>query len=94
MRLTIFLSRFAFICNLLFVVCLLIQHTYDFIGNDAVSGGIIVLGWIVSPLLNLLTGVLYLTRAVRRLPLGPRPWLVISNLLFLAAQVFIHLILV
>lgn len=95
MRLTLFLSRFAFICNLLFLVCLAIQRTGDFIQNNAISGFIIILGWFpVSPLLNLLVGVLYLTRSIRKLPLGAAPWLVIANVLFLVAQVFIHLIFV
>ncbi|NCI46608.1 hypothetical protein [Sediminibacterium soli] len=95
MRLTAFLSRFAFICNLLFVVCLLIQHTRDFIQNDAISGVIIVLGWFpVAPLLNLFVCILYLTRALRKLPLGVRPWLVTVNILFFAAQILVHLILV
>lgn len=93
MKTVSFFSRFAFICNILFLVCLLIQRTHDFIGSKDVTGVIITLGWFISPLLNLLVNILYATRALSKKPLGAPVWLVMTNFLFLLLQVFIHFIL-
>jgi hypothetical protein len=43
MRPLLFATRMAFICNMLFILCLIIQRTYDFIPNKDLSfyGGII-----------------------------------------------------
>lgn len=93
MRRISFLSRLAFICNILFLFCLVIQHTHDFIQNNTVNGIIIVLGWLLGFFINLLVCCLYLVRTLRKLPLGVRPWLAAANILFLLAQVLIQLIL-
>ncbi|MBV9988522.1 MAG: hypothetical protein JO301_12650 [Chitinophagaceae bacterium] len=94
MRTVAFLSRFALICNFLFVFCLVMQRTHDFIQSDAISGTILALGWIMAPFVNLIVCVLYGVRLLGRKPLGVRPWLVMLNFLFLLAQVFTHFILV
>lgn len=88
-----FFSRLAFICNLLFVVCLAIQRTHDFIGRQEVSGIIVVLGWFIAPFLNLAVniwcGILLIKRKQVVLPV----WLTIANLSFLLLQFFIYFIL-
>ena len=93
MKTVSFFSRFAFICNILFLVCLVVQRTHDFIGSKDISGIIITLGWLVSPLLNLLVGILYISTFLSKKPIGVPMWLVMMNLLFLVLQIFIHFIL-
>jgi len=93
MRTVAFLSRFALICNFLFVFCLVVQYTHDFIHSDSVSGIIITLGWVLAPFINLAVCILYLVRFLARKPLGARPWLALLNFLFLLVQVFKHFIL-
>lgn len=93
MRAVSFFSRFAFICNIFFVVCLLVQRTHDFIGQKDISGVVITLGWFISPLLNLLVCILYTSLFLSRKPLNVATWLVVANFVFLFLQLFIHFIL-
>jgi hypothetical protein len=72
MRSLLFLQRVTFICNLLFILCLVIKYAHNFIINKDVEGFIIVLGWIVSFILNVIvnlweTVLLY----NRRIAIGP-----------------------
>ncbi|MCW3088469.1 MAG: hypothetical protein JWQ78_1855 [Sediminibacterium sp.] len=93
MKVLSFFSRFAFICNLLFLVCLVVQRTHDFIGSKEVSGVVITLGWFVAPFLNLAVCLWYSARLVSRKPLNLPNWLVLMNFGFLLLQFFIHYIL-
>lgn len=88
-----FFSRLAFICNLLFLVCVAIQHTHDFIARQELSGLIIILGWFTAPFLNLAVniwqGVLLIKKRQAMLPV----WLAVVNFSFLLLQFFIYFIL-
>ena len=88
----LFLSRLAFICNVLFGVCVLIQRVPNFITNAAIVSTIGVLGWFLAPFLNLALNIVYVflfTRKKRgRLP----GWLMLTNFLFLLIQIFVHFI--
>ncbi len=88
-----FFSRLAFICNILFVVCLVMQRTRDFINKHEVSNIIITLGWFVGPLLNLCVNAWYLALVVNKRQLNLSRWLILINLLFLFLQFFIFFIL-
>ncbi|MBN8718261.1 MAG: hypothetical protein J0H85_02385 [Sediminibacterium magnilacihabitans] len=88
-----FLSRLALICNLLFIVCLIIQRTHDFIGRAEVSHTIIVLGWFIAPFLNLLVHSWYGIRLIKKEPVLLPKWLIIVNLSVLFLQFFIFFIL-
>ncbi len=92
MRIVAFFSRFALICNIAFILCLLVQRTYDFIGSPDINSAIIILGWIVAPLANLLVCVIYLSRLLTKRTMGVRVWLALTNLIFLIVQIFVHLI--
>lgn len=94
MKAVAFLSRFALICNILFVFCLVMQFSKLVINSFAVNSTIVTLGWIVAPFINLVVCILYLFRAVARKPLGAPAWLVTLNIIFLFAQIFKHFILV
>jgi hypothetical protein len=88
-----FLSRLAFICNLLFIVCLVIQRTHDFIGRQEVSHTVIVLGWFIAPFLNLFVNAWYGIRLIKKQPVLLPKWLIIVNLSVLFLQFFIYFIL-
>jgi hypothetical protein len=94
MRITAFFSRFALICNIAFILCLLFQRVDTVIESNDINNGIVVLGWIVAPIANIIVCLLYLVRMLLKKPVGVRIWLAITNFLFLVAQVFIQIILV
>ena len=75
------------------MVCLVVQRTHDFIGSKDINGIIITLGWLVSPLLNLLVSIVYLSKFLSKKPLGVPMWLAMSNVFFMVLQIFIHFIL-
>ncbi|TCZ74413.1 hypothetical protein [Flaviaesturariibacter aridisoli] len=87
MRLTLFLSRVAFICNVFFLLMLLLRlglpaRSEALASTIAIAGYFLVL--LFNPLANLLCGLLLLRR--RLLPAVPR-WLALSNFIFLLLQV-------
>jgi len=57
MRLLLFLQRVTFICNLLFILCLVIKYSQNFITNKDVESFIIILGWIISFILNIIVNL-------------------------------------
>jgi len=93
MRPLLFATRMAFICNMLFILCLIIQRTYDFIPNKDLSGMIVLLGWIVAPIQNLIANIWYgmvlLSKSTIRLPL----WLAVTNLVLFAVNFIVYIIL-
>lgn len=93
MRALSFLSRLAFICNLLFLGCLIVQRIHDFKGLENVNEVVIVLGWFVSPFLNLVVCIRYGIVLISKRPLAIPVWLVATNFLFLLLQFFVHFIL-
>jgi hypothetical protein len=87
MRLTLFLSRIALICNVFFLLALLVkggvptgsQHLVSFIG--IVGYGLVAL---FNPLVNLLYGILLLrSKLVVTVP----RWLALTNFIFLLLQI-------
>ena len=93
MKKLLFLSRLALICNLLFLVCLVFQRTPGITASQDMKGLIIILGWFISPLLNLGANIWYLILLVHRKLIQLPGWLVVTNLLFLFFQLFYHFIL-
>ncbi len=88
----LFLSRLALICNVLFLLCLLLQRTHDFINIEGVKGTVIVLGWILAPFINFLVNVWWLSKLIRKHAVNLPTWLGVTNLIFLCAQIFVHFI--
>ena len=88
MRWLLFLSRIAFVCNLFFLLTLLLQWR-NIVGDERVASTVIIIGYLFAvflfnPLVNLSYGVVLL----RRRPLFssvPR-WLVVANFIFLLLQ--------
>ena len=88
----LFLSRLALICNVLFLLCLVLQRTHDFINIEGVNGPIIVLGWFLAPFINFSANTWWLSRLIRKQAVNLPTWLGVTNLLFLCAQLFVHFI--
>jgi len=92
MRKLLFLERLTLISNILFIVCLFMQRTQDIIPSQDIKGIIIVLGWFLSPFLNLTAniwlGVLLVKKQSNQIPV----WLAMTNLLFLFVEIFKHFI--
>lgn len=88
-----FLSRLAFICNLLFFVCLVIQRIHNFKGFENLNEVVIVLGWFLAPFINLVVCIRYGIILIRKKNLTIPVWLVVVNFLFLILQFFVHFIL-
>ena len=89
----LFLSRLALICNVLFLLCLVLQRTHDFINIEGVKGTIIILGWFLAPFINFLANILWLYRLISKRSVNLPAWLAVTNLLFLILQFFVHFIL-
>jgi hypothetical protein len=93
MRIRLFLYRVALICNILFLVCLVFQRTNDIIPSQDLKGLIILLGWLVSPYLNLVLNIWAGILLMKQQSLGVPKWLLVMNLLFLFIQFFYFFIL-
>jgi hypothetical protein len=93
MRLLRFLSRVAFICNICFIVASLTQWMPQ-LPDNALTSDILVLGYILSMLVNLIVNLavllLFLSRRLRRAAIPP--WLLVINFLFFIVQIFLLII--
>jgi len=86
MRLLRFLSRVAFICNICYLLASVIQYIPNPPEGPIVSN-IIVLGYFLAIILNLLVSVaLLITGVLRKKPLEVPRWLVTTNLIFMIIQ--------
>jgi len=93
MRLLRHLSRVAFICNICYLLASLVQYMPNPPEGNTLST-IIVLGWMLSILVNIVVnGWLLVVWAFRKGALDIPRWLWIVNLVFLIVQLvilFIH----
>ena len=87
MRWLLFLSRIAFICNLFFLLTVLLQWR-NLGGNDAVTSTIIIIGYVFAILVNPLVNIFYLFMLIRKKPVFQKlpKWLVLANFIFLLLQ--------
>ena len=89
MRLTLFLSRAAFISNVFFALALLLQFSKTFRNLEAFSAVLLagyVLAMLLNPLVNLSCFVLWIAR--KRSWLQVPGWLLSANAVFLLMQIF------
>ena len=93
MKYLLYASRLAFICNLFFIVCFIIQRTHDFINQPDLTAIVIILGWMVAHFLNMAVNFWYagvlVSKSSFRLPL----WLAFTNLFLVLIQLYIYFIL-
>ena len=88
MRWLLFLSKLAFICNLIFVPAFILQIK-DFIHNQNLSSYIIIIGFVLAFLFNPISNFCYLFFFFvnkKKLSIVPG-WLIVINILFLFLQV-------
>ena len=88
MRWLLFLSKLAFICNLLFIPAFVLQIKNFFINADLASY-IIIIGFVFAILFNPAVNICYLVlfflnkNALAKVP----AWLIVMNIIFLFLQV-------
>ena len=92
MQKLLFFSRVAFICNICFVLTWGMHYYPDLLHRD-ISSTIIVMGYVVSALMNMAVATACVILFVRRrLPSPHFPlWLIIVNFLFLILQLILVL---
>jgi hypothetical protein len=88
MRWLLFLSRVAFICNLFFLLTVLLQWR-NLIGDERIASTVVIIGYffavfIFSPIVNISYGIT-LMRKKSLFTFIPR-WLVLTNFIFLLLQ--------
>ena len=90
MRFLLFLQRVTFICYVLFLLCIVILYTKNFISSRDIQSYVIILGFVVSFILgfavNLCEAVLILNRKHSVVPV----WLRTFNFILFIAQVIYY----
>src|SRR5947209_20236402 len=87
MRWLLFLSRLAFICNVFFLLTVVL-HFRKFVDDRVTISTIIIIGYVLAALFNPLVNLIYLTLILTRkklLNIVPR-WIILSNFIFLLLQ--------
>jgi hypothetical protein len=91
MKILIFFSRIALLCNICFIIAEIMRYSADLQLNPVYST-VVVLGY-ASMLLNVVLAIVFvIIFTTRRQILNSFPrWLLIINFLFFIAQIFIFL---
>ena len=94
MRWLLFLSRVAFICNILFLVSFSLR-IYDWLGVEEIVSTIVIIGWVLAIIFNPVVNLCYLVFFwLKRQSLSIIPsWLIVMNILFLILQLIFLLLL-
>ena len=91
-----FYSKITFICNILFCICIYVRGVKLGTGmNDMIvpySSAIVILGWFIAPFLTLLENIYLFWLFIRKQDSGLPAWRIITTVLFLIAQIFVHFI--
>ena len=86
MRLLLFLQRITFICNVLFLLCLVIVYTHNFIESQDAQNYIIILGIVLSFFFGVIVNVWELLLLFnRRISIVPK-WLRMFNFIMILFQ--------
>lgn len=88
MQKLLFLSRVALICNICFLVTILLQYI-PFLSNGAVSSTLIITGSVLAGIINIIVTALVIFLLVTRRPVSNYvpSWLLITNLLIFVVQI-------
>lgn len=87
MRWLVVLSKVAFICNLFFLLCLSILFTHNFISNRALQAFIIILGFVLSFVVNTIVNITEIILAAKRRPSPVALWLRAFNFIIFSLQI-------
>lgn len=89
MRWCRFLSQVAFICNLCFLICVLLQWK-PVLANNALLSTVVITGYFLAPFVfNPVVNLLYAAIHIRKKPMNlfvPK-WLALANFIFLLVQI-------
>lgn len=87
MRLLLFLSRLALICNVFFLLTVLLQWR-NLVEDKAALSTILIIGYVFAMLINPLVNLFYIGLILFRKPLRTTVpgWLVVTNFIFLIVQ--------
>jgi hypothetical protein len=90
MRWLLFLLRVAFLCNLFFIVCVILRYK-NVIDDQSLKGFIVVVGWLIAPVVTVTVNVILLSSYIlKRIPLDFIPkWLIVVNIIMQLAQLII-----
>jgi len=88
MRFLRLLSRVAFICNICYLLASLVRYLPNPPEGDVLST-IIVLGWMLGILANMVVNVWWLVARAAKRPVHVPRWLLIVNFIFLIIQLVI-----
>lgn len=88
MRWLLFLSRVAFICNLFFLLTVLLQWR-NLIGDERIASTVVIIGYffaifLFNPIVNISYGIVLVGRR-SLVSIVPR-WLALANFIFLLLQ--------
>ena len=86
MRGLLFLGRVAVICNVFFVICLLLRHTHFKIPT-ALNEFVIIVGWVLSVILNFIFVIVAAAIFVRKKNISVPFWLITVNSFFFFFQI-------
>lgn len=89
MRGLLFIGRIAFICNLSFILCLILRHTHLTV-PEGFKEFIIITGWIMSVILNIIFSffvTIFIKKKEKKLPVA----LIAFNLFWLVFQIVYYL---
>ena len=92
MRILLFLQRLTFICNILFLICIAIVYTYNFIGNHTAESYVIILGIFFSFLLGLAVNIWEMLLLFNRVVSIVPKWLRMFNLVMFIIQLIYYFI--
>jgi len=90
MRLLLFLQRVAFICNILFLLCLTILFTHNFIESRDLQGYIIILGLVVSFFIGLAVNIWELLLLFNRKISAVPKWMRMFNFIVFIIQIIYY----
>ncbi len=86
-KLFAFVQRVAFFCNIFFIGCLLMQYI-EYALPQVVVSIMLMLGWVLSPVMNVIAFVLFMFFIVRG-DRGDFPvWILLVNVVLLFFQIF------
>ncbi len=87
MRWLVVMAKAAFICNIAFLLCLIISVTKNFIPGEMLKGVIIILGFILSFLINSMVNMAEIILAAMRKPSPVMLWLRAFNFVIFSLQI-------
>lgn len=91
MRWLLFLSKVAFICNLFFILCLLIRHTHITVPQRLIEF-VLIEGWLMSVVFNVLFGGLLIMQKSRRKPIEVEGSVLVFNFAAIIVQISYYII--